>query len=268
MPPTRPTAGVAEALALAMGSSSETLLRDPPYFARSSSETPSPGPPQLYYNLDRIRVNAVREIQEDEDRRIVELLNGPAPTYSTGGVEDRSGLTLESLREIFNQIEGQGLRSLAPMLSRQDYEDILALYAPFEQSRILPVTAPDFLESGLLPGDQVQVHGLPGSFTIQEVSGMGVINPRGAELLAARRVQIPEFEIQSSPSISLEAIRTRRFDLIERGVHLEPIVQRILDAVVRAKSAPEPKPFRQSSGSPRSVWEALVDLDLVDVGSS
>jgi hypothetical protein len=222
------------------------VLEDPPYT----------------YRLAR----AVQEIQEEEDRRILELLDEAAPTYSTGGVEDGSGLTLESLREVFNQIDRQGLRSLAPMLSRQDYDDILALY-PSEQ-RILPVTVPrDFVENGILPGDQIQVEGLPGAFRVQETVGVAVINPRGLERLDIRRVQVPEFEIQSNPTINIGDIRTRRFDLISRQ-HLEPAVQRILDAVVRAKSAPKPKPFKQSSGSPRSVWEALVDLDLVDASGS
>jgi hypothetical protein len=42
---------------------------------------------------------------------------------------------------------------------------------------------------------------------------MGVVNPRGVN-----RVQIPTFEITSNPTIHLEDIRQRRFDLIERGV--------------------------------------------------
>lgn len=266
MPP-RTTAGVAEAIALAMGSLG-TLSRDPPYFSPSRSETPSPGPPQLYYNSDemaRIRARAVREIQEDEDRRIVELLVQHAEASRELSLQ-RVRLDQENFRAVFDLIDQQQTPTPGSILSRQDYEDILALYDPSEQHRILP--APDFLENGFLPGELAQIHGLPGAFTVQESVGTAVINPRGAELLAARRVQIPEFEIQSGPSIRIDEIRTRRFDLIERSVHLEPIVQRILDAVVRAKSAPEPKPFRQSSGSPRSVWEALVDLDLVDAGSS
>jgi hypothetical protein len=228
------------------------VLEDPPYT----------------YRLAR----AVQEIQEEEDRRILELLDEAAPTYSTGGVEDGSGLTLESLREVFNQIDRQGLRSLAPMLSRQEYEDILALYDPSEQIQILPVTVPrDFVESGILPGDQLQVEGLPGAFTVHTHPGCFLVNPRGVGRLdvpSPGRVQFPEFEIQSSPMININEIRSRRFNLIDRG-GLEPAVQRILDAVIRAKLPPIPRPIPQSSSrNNRSIWEALVDLDLVDVSSA
>jgi len=259
-PPTRPT-GVAEAIAMVM---SETPLRDPPYVYYSSRTDQT--------------ARAVREIQEDEDRRILELLQRPPgllpleqhTTSAASYVSDlevslqRIRLDWETFQEAFNQINRQALRATAPIFSRREYEDILALYDQPEHRRILPVTVPrDFVEDGILPGDQLQVDGLPGTFTVQERVGMAVINPRGVS-----RIQFPEFEILSSPSIDISEIRSRRFNVIDRGGYLEPAVQRILDAVIRAKSAPEPKPFRQSSGSARSVWEALVDLDLVDVSSS
>ena len=84
---------------------------------------------------------------------------------------------------------------------------------------------------------------------------------------AGRRVQIPEFELFSNPTIHLGDVQRRRFDIFDRNMP-DPAVQRILEAVVRAKAAPLPQPFTRTGVNPRSVWEALVDLDLVDASSS
>lgn len=86
---------------------------------------------------------------------------------------------------------------------------------------------PDYVPMRPLPPGEVYVAG-PGEyvgslpprpdlpFMAHEQIGMAVINPRGLERLEVRRVQMPEFEIASNPTIRLDDIRQRRFDLIDR----------------------------------------------------
>lgn len=79
------------------------------------------------------------------------------------------------------------------------------------------VPFPARTELTVLPADEPR--GAPLGLVMHEAVGMAVMNPRGIERvnLQARRVQFPMFEIQQSPSISLEAIQQRRFDLIDRN---------------------------------------------------
>jgi len=114
--------------------------------------------------------------------------------------------------------------------------------------------APEFFDASYVqePTDPATHIG----FTMTERLGVGVVNPRGV-----RRLQFPEFELASNPTIHLDEVRSRRFDIINRSPH-DPHVWLLLEALLRAK-VQETAPIRPP-GPPRTVWEALLDLDLVD----
>jgi len=80
------------------------------------------------------------------------------------------------------------------------------------------------IERTVLPADPPRP---PLGFTMEEQPGIGVVNPSA---IRGRRVVMPEFEISSNPSISLEAVQRRRFDLIFRG-------ERIQSAAVQAATS-------------------------------
>jgi hypothetical protein len=178
-------------------------------------------------DIDRM----AREIQVQEDREFVSALERTG-TFVNGaatfeGTLQNTRLDLAAIREA---IERQQLRPGRLFLNEDTLQDILS-WANEDR---------DTIPAGVR-------------------EGLGVsINPRGV-----RRLAIPEFELHSNPTINIDEVRSRRFNLLDHG-QMDPAVQRILEAVVRAKAAPVLQPLRRTPGNPRTVWEALVDLDLVD----
>jgi hypothetical protein len=186
-----------------------------------------------------------REIQELEDREILSVLERTG-TFANGtgtftGDLQNTRLDLAAIRET---LERMPLPQERLFVSEQDYLDILA-FSNEERRRILPVTAP------------------PVGFTVREEPGVGIVNPR-----AVRRVVVPEFELSSNPTIRIDEVRQRRFDLIDRTHPVDPAAKRILDALIAKKRSQSWTPVTRIPGPPRSVWEALVDLDLVDADVS
>ncbi len=93
------------------------------------------------------------------------------------------------------------------------------------------------------------------AFSVREMTPMGVVNP-GA------MARVPTFPLHSNPTINVDDIQRRRFNLIDRAAPLHPWVQ----AVIRAKSPPQPppvpvvldnEPFRGPVPPRRSVWKRL-----------
>ena len=79
--------------------------------------------------------------------------------------------------------------------------------------------------------------------------------------LPIRRVEFPLFEIASSPTISLAAIRERRFDLIDGERHQPakvPEIERLLKGLVQAFRRPRYVPPPRPELPRRSRWEVLA----------
>lgn len=245
------------------------------------------------YDLDAVAARVVSEIQEQEDREVLWAIEtgGPVtvtlPASPPGQVfrivntdqEDRRIVTV-------NPAPGQ-------VLTREDFERArVSLLEPPRSSRMLMSQEDwaDIVGPGAAMVLQAQVAletGSPRRASIQEwaAENLGeffeashVESPalRTGQVYVATepeyvgrlpdqpRVQVPMFEMYSNPTIRVDDVRRRRFDLINRGGQ-DPVVQCLLDALIRKKifSLSEPGSMRVP-GAPKTVWEALLELDLVD----
>lgn len=116
-----------------------------------------------------------------------------------------------------------------PLRARRDYTSIgrrTFLVEELPQGALPIYETPHFFEPSFVtnPTDpnariRVPIDGptpAPNGWMAEEQPGIGVTNPRAVSRLTGERVQVPEFEIASNPTIHLADIRSRRFDLIER----------------------------------------------------
>lgn len=94
-------------------------------------------------------------------------------------------------------------------------------------------------------------------FTVHERMGMPIINPR-----AVRRVTMPEFEIATNPTIRIDEIRNRRFDLIDRNYD-HPFILALLAYRLKKMASEQfqPPAPREATGPKRTVWERLLEKD-------
>jgi len=94
------------------------------------------------------------------------------------------------------------VREIQESFDRQIFQDLEASMAATPLRSELTVMGAD------------EPHRLPLGWTVTENIGIGVVNPRAIQ---AQRVTVPEFEIISNPTIRVDDIRQRRFDLIDRS---------------------------------------------------
>lgn len=221
-----------------------------------------PPPPDLT-TLERERLVrsarefAVRSIQEEEDAYILQAMENAA-NWAVRPTADSLERDLETLRAWARRVEASNLRAERLLMSPQDWDDITRWAHP-----------PDIRSGGEIIIRAGTGTGVGGGGALTITGGNGAGSGAGGVTITggtARRVTIPEFELFSSPSIRLDDVRQRRFSLIDVSFNpLEPSVSRILEAVVRAKAPPPeaPRP-REVYTNARTIWEVLVEPDLVD----
>lgn len=249
--------------------------------------------------INRARQMAIEEIQAHEDAYILAAM-GRAPTaaevyrvaaggevtitlppLTPGQVVRIRGMCQEMGRVISISTPNPTRRRDIMYLDQQSWDDIVHVGGPplegALQAQIALETSrpradlvtwpagyvlghaerrpPEFIEASYVqePTDPATRIG----FMVHEQLGAAVINPRGIQ-----RLQIPEFELASNPTIRLDDVRRRRFDLIDRTPQ-DPHVWKLLDALLRAKIQKSDVPIRPP-GASRTMWEALLELDLVD----
>jgi hypothetical protein len=107
----------------------------------------------------------------------------------------------EEDREVFAALDrGEAMRAEDSMLPNRG----IHAPRPFTQQDL-----DDLFRGSILP--QPMTAPSPESWTVEELPGRMAINP------AALRVMMPTFELASNPTMRLEDIRTRRFDILEES---------------------------------------------------
>jgi hypothetical protein len=197
-------------------------------------------PPPVDPAFDTRRQQAIREIQDEEDRHIFDALDAIA----SEGWDPLHQLP----PPIFTHPRGQP--------TNYNFIDFSYVRDPLDPSttiqRVPGITQLDRAPQGdpeRLPG-RVMIN--PSAiralgFQVSEHVGMGVVNAE-----ATRRVSAPEFEIASNPSISLSAVTARRFDMIEM------IEGRSEDPQIPVRQMPLHEMEQIALVFRRTAWERLM----------
>lgn len=184
-----------------------------------------------------------QSIQEEEDRRIFDAIDaiaateGRTPPRAAPSFIEPSYVMAPAHRGVVDlSVVRDPIDPRTRLFNREDLDR--AMLRPGE---VVAVSDPEFVgqmpirqELQVLPADEPQA---PLGFSVSERPGVGVVNAR-----AARRVTMPFFEIASNPTVRLDDIRQRRFDLIDRagGSRLLGPAETLWTAFLAAKLAPEP----------------------------
>jgi len=137
----------------------------------------------------------VAQIMAEEDRRIFDTLDAIA----AGGFESNPDTRVRPVQ----------------LADLEQAREFLEQHA-FPPGAMYVASEPEFV--GRMPvRSELTVLGAdppraPLGFAAYEEPGIGLVNPA-----AARRVTMPTFEIASNPTIRLEDVQARRFDLMDRG---------------------------------------------------
>jgi hypothetical protein len=141
--------------------------------------------------------------------------------------------------EIFRQLDAAALEPMSP----QNYYNRVA------EQQTIPEWRQELLGQFMEPRE---IASGPG-WRMEELPGDAVFNERAMRALGAQRVEMPLFEMHSSPTISLEEVRHRRFDIIDRTPPPPPPKEMTLEQMEKVAIIVR-----------RSAWERLLLVEELD----
>lgn len=147
------------------------------------------------------------QIAAEEDQRIFDALD----TIASEGFTPSFVETSADPRAIVRPLTREDLVGARELIERH----------PIPPGNVVVLADPEFVgqiplrqELTVLPADEPRPTRL--GFAVSERVGGAVVNPRGIARLQGQRVMVPEFEVVSNPTVRLDDIRSRRFNLIDR----------------------------------------------------
>jgi len=152
------------------------------------------------------------------------------PTFNVNRAEDE---------EIFRQLDAAALEPMSP----QNYYNRVA------EQQTIPEWRQELLGQFMEPRE---VASGPG-WRMEELPGDAVFNERAMRALGAQRVEMPLFEMHSSPTISLEEVRHRRFNIIDQTPPPPPPKEMTLEQMEKVAIIVR-----------RSAWERLLLVEELD----